>query len=77
MDLGPALITLTLQTGEIKGSEDGNQSLSICALHHIPDSFLDKGRGRQQTGEERNKEGLEEMERLRDGGRGMVEVRIW
>ena len=35
----PALIKLTLQTGEIKESKDGNQSLAISALHHGVDSL--------------------------------------
>lgn len=66
MDPGPALITLTLQTEEIKGSEDGNQSLSICALHHIPDSLWNKARGMRGTGEDRGV--VKEVERERDGG---------
>lgn len=56
VDAGSGLITLTLRPGEIKGNEDGNQSLSIRALHHIADSLWNKGRQTRKTVEERGRE---------------------
>ena len=68
---GLALITLTLHKGgEIKENEDGNQSLSICALHHIPDSLWNMGM-KMAEGRREGREVVKEMERE------MGEVKIW